>query len=195
MLDEFFGSKAKLRIVRVAALEFESDFSIEDLARAVGMSYGTIHPAVLELENARVLVARKAGRSKLFKINRAHPMFTIVRELFLKEKSVFMNIAIEFVNELDKSAVRDIVLFGSTAREESSAVGDIDLLIVTRGEKAPRNMDTLVDEFLKNYDTIISPICLTKNEITKMINRHEDFILRIIDEGKELYGDAKWLKR
>lgn len=194
MLDKFFGSKAKVRIVREAALHPAMDYSIEDLAKAVGMSYGTVYPAVGQLENTRVLVARKAGRSRLFKINDKYPLYREILDLFIREKDALVDIAKEFVGKLDKTGVKSVVLFGSVARGDVGSAGDIDLLLVTKDGKVPKNMAKLADDALTGSDTIISPLCLSRKAVIERIERFDDFILRVMDEGKVLYGDSKWLR-
>ncbi|MDO9536882.1 MAG: nucleotidyltransferase domain-containing protein [Thermoplasmata archaeon] len=193
MLEGLFGSKAKVRIIRETAANPDRDYSVEDLARAVRMSYGTVHPAVGELASARALVTRKAGRSKLYKINEKHPMYKVVREMIKRERNAFMDIAKDFVKNLDKAEVESIVLFGSVARNEPHP-GDIDLLIVTRSEKRPNNLDEATGNALDDSDTIISPICLSKKALTDKIQNLDSFIVGVMNEGKVLWGDAEWLK-
>ena len=193
MLEDFFGTRAKLRIIRETAAHPGMDYSVEDLARAVKMSYGTVHPAVAELESARALLARKAGRSKLYKINEKHPLYKDIRSLIVREQNAFLNIARNFVKNLEKDGVEDIVLFGSVARGEPHP-GDIDILIVSRGGKPPHNLDEMTDIALDESDTIISPICLSRKALTDKIKNLDSFIIRVMNEGRVMWGEAEWLK-
>jgi predicted nucleotidyltransferase len=191
-LEGFFGSKAKVRIIREAAAHPGTDYSVEDLAKAVGMSYGTVHPAVAELAASRALVSRKAGRSKLYMINRKHPIFREVQKLIEKEKSAFLDIAKDFVKNLDKGGVESIILFGSAARHEPLP-GDIDILIVTRNDKKPCNFSEMAGKALEESDTVISPICLSKQAVARKVKNNDGFMIQVINEGKVLWGEAKWL--
>lgn len=193
MLEGFFGSRAKVRIIRVAASHPDRDYSVEDLAKAVGMSYGTVHPAVGELAASRALISRKAGRSKLYTINRKHPIFREVQKLIEKEKSAFMDIAKGFAKDLDKRCVESIVLFGSAARHKPLP-GDIDILIVTENGKNPGNLSEITDRALEESDTVISPICLSRQTVADKVENNDGFIVQVINEGKILWGEAEWLK-
>ena len=193
MLEDFFGSRAKVRIIREAAAHPDRDYSVEDLARAVEMSYGTVHPAVAELAGARALVSRKAGRSKLYMINRRHPIFREVQLLVKKESNAFMDIARDSVKKLDKAGVEGIILFGSLARGDARP-GDIDLLIVTKSGKFPDNLSDVTDFVLDEFDTVISPICLAKKSLAHKVKNNDSFIVNVINEGILMWGEADWLK-
>ncbi|MBA3046339.1 MAG: nucleotidyltransferase domain-containing protein [Candidatus Thermoplasmatota archaeon] len=193
MLEGFFGSKAKVRIIRETAAHPDRDYSVESLARAVGMSYGTVHPVVAELAGARALVVRKAGRSKLYMINRKHPLFKEVQKLIAREQNAFLDIAKVFVKNLDKVGVESIVLFGSVVRGEPRP-GDIDLLIVTRTEKHPSNLTEVAGIALDEFDTVISPMCLSRKIVADKVKNNDSFIIHVMNEGKVLWGEAKWLE-
>ena len=195
MLEKILGSKSKIRILRSILKSPKRSYSMEDIVKDTGMSFGTVHPAMQNLVNSRIIVTQKIGRSIAYKINRTHILFQDIKALFKSETSVFKEKAIEFVKSMEKKGLENIILFGSVAREEVIEAGDIDLLFIYSDTKVEQKIEGHVMDFLEKYDIVISPIFLSIKETKKRIKDLDDFILRTIEEGVILYGDKKWLKK
>jgi predicted nucleotidyltransferase len=195
MLEKILGSKSKIRILRSILKNPKRSYSMEDIVKDTGMSFGTVHPAMQNLVNSRIIVTQKIGRSIAYKINRTHILFQDIKALFKSETSVFKEKAIEFVKLVEKKGLENIILFGSVAREEVIEAGDIDLLFIYMDAKVEQKIEGQVMDFLEKYDIVISPIFLSIKETKKRIKDLDDFILRTIEEGVILYGDKKWLKK
>ena len=193
MLEKIFGTKSKIRILRELSGNPNRDFSLEDMVKATDMSYGTIHPAIKELANCRIVQVKKPGGSKLYRINQSHILFQEIAWLLEREKTAFKDIAGEFAEKIEKKGIENIILFGSVARGEITDVGDIDILIIYSGMYITEKVYDLEANFLDKYDVVISPIYLSKDEVQDRMNNFDSFILNVIDEGKILYGDSEWL--
>ena len=193
MLEQIFGTKSKIRILRELSSNPDRDFSLEDLANASGMSYGTIHPAIKELADCRIVLVKKAGGSKIFRINDSHILFQEIVLLLEREKNAFKDIARDFAKKIEKKGIENIILFGSVAREDMIDVGDIDILIIFSGMYVTDKAYELEEEILDKYDVVISPLYLSKKEVQSKIDDFDNFILNVIGEGKILYGDSEWL--
>ncbi len=194
MLENILGTKSKIRILRELSSNQNRDFSVEDLAKATGMSYGTIHPAIKELAACRAVLVKKVGGSKIYRINSSHIMFNELDKLLEREKTAFKDIASEFAEKIEKKGIENIILFGSVARGDTSYVGDIDILVIyTGGIYLTDKVYEIEEEMLDKYDIVISPIYLSKKEVQAKIDDFDNFILNVIDEGKVLYGDSEWL--
>ena len=88
-----------------------------------------------------------------------------------------------------------IVLFGSVARGDFTEKSDIDVLISYKNERAKKQVRSLADKILDTYDVYIVPIFLTPKEIEERIKKFDNFIITVVNEGKLLYGVARWLKK
>ena len=193
VIERILGTKSKVRILRELIRNLERDFSLEDIVNATNMSYGTIHPAINELADARIVLVRKAGSSKLYKMNSTHILFPELASLMSREINAFRDIAYEIADNIEKNDIENIILFGSVARGEVTDAGDIDLLIIYNDPKVIDKTDALEEIILAKYDVLFSPLYISKEEVMRKIKSFDDFILRIIDEGEIIYGDAKWL--
>ncbi|UCG69685.1 MAG: nucleotidyltransferase domain-containing protein [Thermoplasmata archaeon] len=195
MLERILGSRSKIRILRTLFKNPERSYSMEDIVKDIEMSYGTVHPAIQDLVESRIIVTQKIGRSNVYRINQMHVLFPKIQALFKSEASAFKDIAVEFADKVKKKGIENIILFGSVAREEVNEVGDIDLLFILTDLTVTEEIEKYAMEFLEKYDIVISPIFLSKKETKKRIKDLDEFILRTIDEGKILYGEDLWLKK
>lgn len=195
MLERILGTRSKVRILREMLKNPDRDFALEDLVRATEMSYGTIHPAIKGLVETRTVLQKKVGQSKIYNINQAHVLFHELTDLIKREATAYMDIAVEFVNQMEKEGIENIYLFGSVARGEVIDAGDIDLLIIYSDPKITNNFNDLNEKIFEKYDVLISPLFLSKEEVKERILNFDDFILRVMDEGEMIYGDAKWLEK
>ncbi|UCE38315.1 MAG: nucleotidyltransferase domain-containing protein [Thermoplasmata archaeon] len=195
MLEKILGSKSKIRILRSLLRNPKRSYSMEDIVKDTGMSYGTVHPAMQSLVDSRIVVAQKIGRSIAYKVNQIHILFTDIRALFKSESSAFKQKTIEFADLVEKKGIENIILFGSVAREEVIEAGDIDLLFIYTDSTVQQKIKKHIMDFLEKYDIVISPVFLSKKETKKRIKDLDDFIFRIMNEGIILYGDKTWLKK
>ena len=195
MLEKMISSKSKVKILRKMMEDENREFCLEDLVRTTNLSFGTVYPALKDLVDSRIVITRKPGRSKLYKINRKHFLYRELKNLFKKEKSAFMNIAKKFAEKLKKEGIKNIILFGSVARGDFTGKSDVDVLIIYEKPDVRKRVERLCQEFLDRYDVEMSPTFLSVEEARERRARLDRFLVRVLDEGKVLYGDAEWLER
>jgi len=194
MLEKMISSKSKVKILRKMMEDENREFCLEDLVRATNLSFGTVYPALKDLVDSRIVITRKLGRSKLYRINRKHFLYRELKNLFKKEKSAFMNIAKKFAEKLEKEGIKNIILFGSVARGDFTGKSDVDVLIIYEKPDVRKRVERLCQEFLDRYDVEMSPTFLSVEEARERRARLDRFLVRVLDEGKVLYGDAEWLE-
>lgn len=83
-----------------------------------------------------------------------------------------------------------IILFGSHAWGKPTSDSDIDLFIVKKTDKKPSERFSEVQRVLHGLHkaTPVEPLVVTPKELEKRISLQDPFILRILKEGKILYG-------
>ena len=195
VLEKIIGKKSKIKILRFLLTNDDQGYCLDDIAKCTGVSCGTIYPSLKELLEARVITQRKVGRSLLYTINKNHILFPQIKELIQLEKKSLRIVAEQFVASLDKKGIVAIILFGSVARAEFNEKSDIDILIVYRHKNIKEEVELLVDKFLEIYDVHVVPLFLTRSEVLERIERFDNFLITLINEGQLLYGEAPWLKK
>lgn len=193
MLEKIVGAKSKVKILRKMLENEDREYCLEDLVKATGQSFGTVHPSLQSLVESRIVLVRKIGKSKLYRVNTRHVLYEKIKELMLAERHSFMRIAREFAEGLEKTHVKNIILFGSVARGDFSEKSDIDILLVYSRTKPEGHVMEEVRTLLDKYDVEIVPTFLSVTEVRERLKKSDSFIMDILEEGKVLYGDARWL--
>lgn len=173
----------------------EREFCLEDIVKITNQSFGTVYPALNDLLDSRIIITRKVGKSKLYKINTRHILYQKIRDLLKEEKTSFSKIAKEFSSVVDKKYIKNIILFGSAARGEAGEKSDIDILIIFTHPRMKKSISELVQQFLDKYDVQIVPTFLSEKEAKERVKKYDKFILNVIEDGKTLYGDFRWLEK
>ncbi|MEE9341707.1 MAG: nucleotidyltransferase domain-containing protein [Thermoplasmata archaeon] len=173
----------------------DREYCLEDLVKATEQSFGTVHPSLKSLVDTRMVLVRKIGKSKLYRINTRHILYERIRELILEERTGYLTVAKEFSDGLKKTNVKNIILFGSVARGDFGERSDIDILIVYSRKKPEDVVVERVEALLDKYDVVIVPVYLSIKEARDRLRKSDPFILNVLDEGNVLHGDAEWLGR
>ena len=195
MLEKIIGKKSKVKILRFLMNSDNQGYCLDEIAKSTGLSCGTVYPSLTELLETRIVLQRKVGRSLLYTVNKSHILFHKIKELIDFEKKSLQIVAEEFASSIPKKNIKAIVLFGSVARGEFTEKSDIDVLIVYKDKNVKKEIDYLIDKLLDTYDVHIIPVFLTEKEIRERIKIFDNFIINLINEGRLLYGEAKWLKK
>lgn len=171
------------------------EFSVQDIAESLGLSLGSVHPAVQQLLDTRIVLARRVGRSRGLRINAGHPLFRASATLFDAEVKGLVAVATEFAEALPRRGVEAVVLFGSVARERPSVRSDVDVLVVAGAPSVEDAARRAAASLLERHDVNLSPLVLSKEEVAARFRDFDPLILTIAEEGKLLRGKARWLAR
>lgn len=104
ILVKTFGTSPKIRIIDFFLDNPLSDFTKKEIIEALGMSKQTFYKYFPELEELEiVMVSRKIGRAKLYKLNLKHPLINMLREY---ERKVSLQIAEKEAARIKSIAVK-----------------------------------------------------------------------------------------
>jgi len=109
------------------------EYHLHELGRIIGKKPGVFQRGINSLEKEGLIISRKQGNLRLFRINENHPlrneMMALVRKICGIEallRNAVMNIP----------GIRIALIYGSYARNKMRADSDVDLLMVTDDPKA-----------------------------------------------------------
>ncbi len=91
---------------------------------------------------------------------------------------------------VEKYSPIKVIVFGSHAWGKPTKDSDIDFLIVKETGKTQRRRFTEVQKLLHGFHgtTPVEPLVLTPKEVEKRIKLEDPFILKILKEGRKVYG-------
>ena len=89
--------------------------------------------------------------------------------------------------------IEEIFLFGSVARGDYKEDSDIDILVVTNGERYDmlRKLSGMSFDLMLKYKDYISVKTLSIEEFKKLLSMNSSFIEGILNDGINLYGRNK----
>jgi len=195
VLEEILGSGARVRVLRVLCANLRREYTIRDVARALGLSIGTVHPAVGQLAAVRVIRTRRVGRSVAVQANPAHPLFPALASLFRAEATAFVAVAKAFAESLPAQGLSGVVLYGSVARGEAGPRSDVDVLVVVDDMRSVSAVREAAVAVLDRFDANVVPLVLTRGEVDRRLRAFDPLLLTIAQEGRRLRGRVPWLGR
>jgi len=149
--DNFFFSTNRLRIISFLAKFCDAEFHEREIARRIGVSFGSANRFLNELHAAGVLARHQKGKMLFYSFNPQDPA--------LRQLKILLNIELlrPLVGKLREISSR-IVLYGSCARGEDTSKSDVDLYLVTdQADKAARIIRAF--RFARGFDPIkIEPV-------------------------------------
>jgi predicted nucleotidyltransferase len=169
LVSEIF-SKSGIKLLRVFLYKPNVEMHQAEIINVSGLSKVTVMNLLKTYHDNDILKFQKKGDLKLFSINFDHP---VVRQL-----KVLLN-----VSEI-RTAIKDlsspdieVYLFGSAARGDDTEKSDIDLLVLTSGDKR-----SITDKFIYMKNSInreINPVTYNFMEFAALPNTDKAFYASI----------------
>ena len=171
MIDNIFGSKALMRILRFLYLSPNRYFSFLDIEKFVGMGRAGTTLALRKLEYYGMVYVEKK-RGKRYKLNLDNNLVGLLKELFDYEKKFFqgmdpkkLNAIANFENDCIKrlEGLKGIWLFGSVAKGKAKEKSDIDLFVLVERGKNKALLKTALEEIKGKYEEKYPISCYLRN--------------------------------
>lgn len=155
------------------------EFHEREIARRVGISFGSANKALNELSSSGILTRKRAGNMVFYRINPEEPI--------LRPLKIFVTLAMlrPLIAKLRPSTSR-ITLFGSCAKGEDTAESDVDLFIVADNT---RQAEQIIRKFSfpKGFeDVTIKPVILSTLDLLKSEKTEPEF-LSLVNDGIVLW--------
>ncbi len=137
ILDEMFGNKTKVKLLRAFFTYPEKAFTESELERIAGIPQASVHRNVKSLRDNGLLDRKRIGKANLYSLNKEHILYPLMKSNFEAERNVLK----ELKNMIEESVKRFpqielAVLFGSIVKDMERADSDVDIFIVCKGEKS-----------------------------------------------------------
>jgi len=189
-LDDIFGSKTKVRILRLL-FRTRGLFSGREVSRLIGFSPTHTISNLRELEALGLVLEQHAGNTDLYQLDSQNSAVDgVLAPIFSWESGLFDELAQMFVDRLGSELV-SLRLFGSAARGDEEPSSDVDLLIVLTDGSDPERMEDLVAEVdleaMRKLGCPVSTIPVTESEYARKVKGRRGFWKDIPRESKVIY--------
>ena len=171
MLKCLFSSNLRVKILEHLFFHPGEELYVRQLSAALGEPVGTVGRELSHLEEASILVSRRIGNQKHYRLRKECPILEDLRNVFLKTAGA----SAELQCALGKLAGVELAfLYGSYATGEAKATSDMDLMIV--GKVTDRILAPAVARVERRLKRAINYTVYARNEISKRLGDEGDFV-------------------
>jgi len=158
MLQSHLIATVKQKVLNLLAKFSDQEFYERELARKLGISYGSANRALNELYSTGAIMRRREGKMYFYSIDSSTAALTEFK------KMVNLMLVEPLVEELKKMSSR-IILYGSCALGTDNSESDLDLFIVSNGKADVANVISTFN-FPRGFENIhIQPVIRTPVEL------------------------------
>jgi predicted nucleotidyltransferase len=167
------------------------EFYAQRLTTMTRLAESSVRYELRRLERFGVLIARKEGREKYFRINDRHPLFPEFKQIVYKTAGLGESIrqAVREITDIDA-----VFIFGSVAKGGEQAISDIDLFIL--GKPDQTRLAAALAEAEGELARDINLVTMDPEEWRRRRDSGEGFINELLRSPKIfLVGDEQSLRR
>lgn len=149
------------------------DFNLSELGEIIGKHPGVFQRGINSMEKDGLIVSKKRGNQRLFRINGNNPFFDEIKSIIEKTIGV-EGLLKEMVNNVKGIIIA--LIYGSYAKGELRSDSDIDVLIIV-GKKYNEShlFDIVQDEILDKVTVIEKKI---QRDINYKLYLEDEFVLK-----------------
>ena len=190
MLPDILSSRARAEIFRLLFGVSAQELHMRELERRSGLALGTVQQELKKLEGMELLVARKDGNRVYYSANTSHPLYQDIHSLVLKTSGL-----VEVLRDaLSREGVVAAFVFGSVARGEEGAGGDVDVMVV--GDVGLKAVSAWLNGVSEKLGREVNPHVLEKAEFKRRREFGDRYVLRVLDSPRLfVVGDEDELAR
>lgn len=174
-----FSSRTLVRLLSVLLLNPDRDYYQQELVAIVGGPLRPVQLALGKLTAADIVSKRREGKQVYYQIQRSHPAFTDLRDLFVKTFALgdVLREALAQVQGIEAAFV-----FGSTAAAEQHAGSDVDLFVV--GSVARKTLAGPLHEAEHVLAREVNLNIYDRRRFAESIREEDHFVLDVMSKPK-----------
>jgi len=81
-IEDIFTSRGRTKILKTLAIKGE--LNISEIAKQTKLSYASVNRHLEELKNSGIVLEKRFGRIRIFKLNRENRIAKVVEEFLIK---------------------------------------------------------------------------------------------------------------
>lgn len=177
MLDQLFGSRTRVKLLRLFLTNPGSSYFVRELTRKISERINSVRRELFNLEKIGLLKSSIAGQKKYFQVNTDFILYRELKNLILKSQLTLEEDLAKNIRQIGQ--VSYLVLTGTfTGVPEAKT----DILIV--GKINRKKLRSLVRRFHKDFEKKIRYTVMTKKEFEYRNNLTDRFLYDILENNK-----------
>jgi|GEM_PF-915380 len=172
-------------------------YNINQISRMLGMSIGSVHKILKDLEKRNIILSRELGNALYYALNfDSNEALKLGEIILIEEKSNFLKnnkVGKVYASDLEKGDADCIVLFGSILTKSKEA-RDIDVLFIVKNEEGVREVHKFCLEISKIRTKKINPLIMLEQDLISNMKKKNKAMLDLIKNGVILKGEEVFIK-
>ena len=192
-LTVILGSVANVRTLR-ELVRHGGELSAPSLVTRTGLAKASVRQALQTLETMKIVEALGAGRSRLFRPQRKHPLAVALDELFQEEERRFDAVLNAIRAATDRCpGLTAAWLYGSVARGEDRETSDVDIAVVGEPEAIPLIEQSLRESLVEAEERLAfraSVVAIDTRDVLRLAAENDRWWTDLADASLRIVGDS-----
>jgi len=185
MLEQLITSRTRSKLLELFLSRPDMEIHLREISRRIEENYNSTRRELNHLEELSLLNSRKDGNQKYFRMNRQHPIYPELKNIYIKTSGIG-NAIID--NLQDMGSIQYCFIYGSYARDAETPDSDLDLFLV--GAIDENRLIPVINKLEKKLNREINYVLYTSTEFTNRRNKRDRFVMNVLDDDIiMLYGD------
>lgn len=177
MLEKLFGSRTRVKLLRLFFLNAEKEFFVREITRKVEERINSVRRELKNLEDLDLIRPILKDRKKFFRVNADSVLYPELRALILKTRVSLEKRLITNIEEVGK--VKYMVLTGVFTGVKNVPT---DMLIV--GQVNRPKLDKLIQRFEEDFNATLNYTVMTAKEFQLRRDITDKFLYDILENKK-----------
>ncbi|HSE74539.1 MAG TPA: nucleotidyltransferase domain-containing protein [Dongiaceae bacterium] len=191
-LTVILGSVANVRTLR-ELVRHGGELSAPSLVKRTGLAKASVRQALQILETMKIVETLGAERSRLFRVQRKHPLAAALDELFQEEERRFEAVLSAIRVATDRCVgLTAAWLYGSVARGEDREASDVDVAVVGEPEAIPLIEQTLREALAEAEERLAfraSVVAIDTRDVLRLAAENDRWWTGLADASLGIVGD------
>ena len=182
MLEQLFGSRTRVKILRLYFANPDASFYVRELTRRIGEQINSVRRELENLTKMGILQPEERNRKKYYHIKHDFILYSELKALFLKSRMTLEKRIVSRIKET--GSVSYLALCGYFVDDQEAPV---DLFIVGRINK--KKLTSLLEKFSENFGQELRYTAITTDEYNYRKEITDKFLYDIINRNKVIVVD------
>jgi len=182
MLEHIFGSRTRVKLLRIFLTNPEKNYFVRELTRKVKERINSVRRELENLEGIELLVQQESGQKKYYRANKTFILYPELRDLILKSQ---LTVERDLGRQL--KGIGQISYLALTGFFTGVPDAQTDILIVGKINRI--KLKRLVTRFQKDLDKKVRYTVMSKKEFEYRNDLTDKFLYHILENRKIVVTD------
>ncbi len=182
MIDQLFGSRTRVKLLRIFLSNPEKSFFVRELTRRIGERINSVRRELENLESIGLLGSYPSGKKKFYRVDQSFILFRELKNLIVKSQ---LTLEKELTAQLRKIGQISFLMLTGVFTGSKNAKTDIFIV----GKVNRKKLKRLVQSLRKQFDDHIRYTIMSKQEYEFRNNLTDKFLYDLMESSHVIIVD------